>query len=185
MSSPEFNGTRKNVVKDARGTVLEIGFGSGHNLPFYTGVDHLYALEPSEELYAYAKERIANVVFPVTHLSSGAEDIGLPDASVDTVVSTWTLCSVADITQSLKEIKRVLKPGGRFFFAEHGVSQQSLWRMFQKIVTPFSRHCTGNCHLDRDIEKAICEAGLVINDIQKVKEDGRPLMVSYRGVAKK
>ncbi|MDB5238152.1 MAG: Methyltransferase type 11 [Candidatus Kaiserbacteria bacterium] len=185
MGSADFNQTRKAIAEQAKGTVLEIGFGSGYNIPFYNNVRKLFALEPSGELYAYAKNRIKSASFPVEYVSASAEEIPLPTASVDTVVSTWTLCSIPDLKRSLREVIRVLKPEGEFVFVEHGRSPKRLNSLAQSILTPISKHFTGNCHLDRQIDTYIREAGFDIQELIAMPEAGRPLMFSYRGVARK
>ena len=134
MRPAEFNETRTEVVKQARGAVLEIGFGSGYNLPFYKDVSKLYALDPSAELFAYAKDRISSVSFPVEYLQNSAENIPLEDNSIDAVVSTWSLCSIPDLSRALQEIKRVLKPDGKFYFIEHGQSPKRINSMVQKFT---------------------------------------------------
>jgi ubiquinone/menaquinone biosynthesis C-methylase UbiE len=183
MRSAEFNETRREVVRQATGTVLEIGFGSGYNVPFYTDIKKLYALDPSRELFAYAKERIAAAPFPVEYLQNSAEEIPLEDNSVDTVVSTWSLCSIPDLPKALKEIKRVLKFNGEFLFVEHGQSPKKINAAGQKMLTPVTRHFTGNCHLDRKIDDFITDSGLIMERIEMLPEEGRPLMFSYQGVA--
>jgi ubiquinone/menaquinone biosynthesis C-methylase UbiE len=183
MRPAAFNKTRAAIVRPAHGVVLEIGFGSGYNLPFYTHVEKLYALEPSAELYAYAQKRVAAATFPVKHLASSAEKIPLETSSVNTVVSTWTLCSIPDLAQALSEVRRVLKPGGQFLFVEHGQSPKTLNAVAQKILTPITRLYAGNCHLDRNIGTYIKDSGLRIEKLEAFPEDGRPLMFSYRGVA--
>ena len=185
MRSTEFNDTRSKVVDPAHGTVLEIGFGSGYNLPFYKNVTKLYALEPSEELFEYAKERIKSSPFPVEYLKCSAEDIPLEDNSIDTVVSTWTLCSIPDLSKTLEEIHRVLKPGGKFLFAEHGKHSKKINSIIQRLITPITKYFTGNCHLDRKIDVEIKKSGLIIETIQMSPEDSRPLKFSYRGIAVK
>ena len=183
MRPVEFNETRSKIVGPAQGIVLEIGFGSGYNLPFYKGVTRLYALDPSRELYNYATDRIASAQFPVEYLQCSAEDIPLENNSVDTAVSTWSLCSIPDLPKALKEIQRVLKPGGRFLFVEHGQSPKKMNSVVQKLVTPISRLYAGNCHLDRKIDDFIKDSGLVIESIEMSPEEGRSLMFSYQGVA--
>lgn len=185
MRPVEFNETRSKIVDPAQGIVLEIGFGSGYNLPFYKNVTKLYALEPSEELFEYAKERIESSPFSIEHLRCSAENIPLGDNSVDTVVSTWTLCSIPDVSKTLEEIHRVLKLGGKFLFVEHGKSPKKLNAFVQKIVTPVTRLYAGNCHLDRDINELIKNSKLKIESIGVSPEAGRPLMFSYRGIASK
>jgi len=183
MRSVEFNETRREVVHQASGTVLEIGFGSGYNLPFYKDIEKFYALDPSLELYIYAKDRIASASFPVEYLQNSAEKIPLEDNSIDTVVSTWSLCSIPDLPKALKEMKRVLKPDGKFFFIEHGQSPERINSVVQKLFTQVTRHFTGNCHLDRKMDDFIADSGLIIESLEMLPEEGRPLMFSYQGVA--
>ncbi len=185
MGSGEFNQARKEVAEKAMGIVLEIGFGSGYNVPFYKNIEKLYALEPSKELYDYAKERVKEAKFPIEYLQSPAEKIPLTSSAVDTVVSTWTLCSISDLPKALIEIARVLKPGGKFIFVEHGKSPKRLNYFIQKLLTPATKHFTGNCHMDREIDKYISDAGFELQELIKEPEDGRPLMFSYKGVAYK
>ncbi len=185
MRPAEFNETRSKVVSQARGTVLEAGFGPGYNLPFYKDINKLYALDPSLELFTYAKERIASASFSVEYLQNSAEKVPLENNSIDTVVSTWSLCSIPDLPKALKEIKRVLKPNGRFLFIEHGRSPHLINSVLQKLFTQVTRHCTGNCHLDRKIDDFISGSGLVIESVVMHPEEGRPLMFSYQGVAVK
>lgn len=185
MRPVEFSETRSKVVSPAKGMVLEVGFGSGYNLPFYKNTKKLYALDPSRELYSFALERIAAVSFPIEYLQDSAENIPLGDNTIDTVVSTWSLCSIPHPQKALGEVKRVLKPGGKFFFVEHGLSPKNINSTVQKMVTPVTRHFTGNCHLDRKMDALINGSGLVIENIEMSSEEGRPLMFSYCGVAVK
>lgn len=185
MGDPGFNETRAKVAREAQGTVLEIGFGPGYNLPFYQNVERLFALEPSQEIYKYAKKRIKSVTFPVEYLPNSAEEIPLPDGSVDSVVSTWTLCSIPNVGEALREIYRVLKPGRKFIFVEHGKSPKSFHTFLQHILTPITKQFTGNCHLNRDIEYLIKETGFILEKIEKYPEAGKPLMFSYNGIALK
>lgn len=186
MGREEMNEVRARVVADASGVVVEIGFGSGYNLPFYKNVTKFYALEPSAELFALGRERIEQSAFPVQHLQGGAEAISLPDNSVDTVVSTWTLCSVAHPEQVMREIYRVLVPGGKFIFFEHGLSSKELHAKVQKFVTPVRRHFTGNCHADRAIDTLIASAGFTVQNLKKFSpEEGSLLLFYYDGVAVK
>ena len=183
MGSEELKKIRKEVLKDANGTVLELGVGPGYNLAIYRGISKPYALEPSEELLKIAKSRANNLTFPVTFLNSGAEKIQLPDNSIDTVVSTWTLCSVKDLKQVLTEIARVLKPEGRFIFVDHGASPKTYLKVIQTLFTSVSKYFTGNCHCDRRIEDMIKEAGFHIQSISHPSEQGHPLIYNYQGIA--
>lgn len=172
---------RAEVVENTSGVVLEIGFGSGFNLSYYKNISKLYALEPSQELYDLGKERISKVSFSIIYLKESAEKISLPDNSIDSVVSTWTLCSIPNPQEALKEIRRVLKPGGSFYFIDHGRSPKKGTAFVQKVFTPFSNLCMGGCHLDRDIEKILLESGLKIQNMDKFYIEGMPLAFMYKG----
>jgi len=185
MRKKELENFRPSVVGIASGIVLEIGFGSGLNLPYYKNVTKLYALEPSAELYKIAQKEIKNVSFPVEHLQVSAEKIPLPDNSVDSVVSTWTLCTIPRPEIALKEILRVLKPGGKFSFIEHGKSPKNFTAKLQKWLTPVSKFIGGGCHLDREIDRLIREAGFNIQKMEQFREKFRPLLHGYKGVCKK
>lgn len=180
MRNPSLDLHRLDVVKDAHGTVLEIGFGSGLNLPYYSNIEKLYALEPSRELFDLAGK---DNLFPIEHLHAFAENIPLPDNSIDAAVSTWTMCSIPDVPGALQEIQRVLKPGGKLFFIEHGKSSRSGMYFLQKIFTPFSKRFAGGCHMDRDVERLILDSGFVIEKIEKFEQKSKPLGFMYKGVA--
>lgn len=182
MVAKDLEDVRKVVLQDAYGKTLEIGVGPGYNILLYTRVSKLYALEPSQELIDIAKNRSQSVNFPVQFLKAGAESIPLPDNSVDTVVSTWTLCSVNNIQTVLLEIKRVLIPGGKFIFVDHGASPKPNIHFLQKICTPITKHFTGNCHYDRRIQEHIKNAGFVIQKMEHSTEKFRPLIYNYQGV---
>ncbi len=182
MNKEDINKLRPDVVEDISGTVLEIGFGSGLNLPYYKDINKLYALEPSEELFNLSKDRIKEVKFPIEYIKASAEKIPFSDNSMDAVVSTFTVCSIHRVENALKEIYRILKPGGRFYFIEHGKSPKNFLFTIQKIITPVSKHLTGGCHLDRNIDDLIREAGLNLEKIEKFQEKYRPLMYLYRGI---
>lgn len=185
MNNKDFEKVRAGVVEPASGIVLEMGFGSGLNLPFYKNISKLYALEPSFEMYNLAKNRINNASFSVEHINASAEKIPLPANSVDTIVSTWSLCSIPNPTLALKEMLRVLKHEGKFLFKEHGASPKRLINKLQRLLTPFNKRFAGNCHLDRQIEKLINEAGFKITRIENAEEEHRPLFYSYKGIATK
>lgn len=184
MGGEELEKIRREVLKDASGAVLEIGVGPGYNISLYKNVSKLYALEPSEELIEIAKTRISTSVFPVEFLKAPGENIPLPDQSVDTVVSTWTLCSVTDPVKVLREIKRVLKQEGKFIFVEHGASPNIALRIVQTISTSLTKHFTGNCHYDREFDKLIKEVGFSIGKMEHPKERFKPLVYNYQGIAR-
>jgi ubiquinone/menaquinone biosynthesis C-methylase UbiE len=176
---------RPQVVSKAYGIVLEVGFGSGLNLPYYGSVIKLYALDPSEGLYSLAQERISHALFPVEYLQASAEEIPLPDSSVDSVISTWSLCSIPDIHRALSEVHRVLKPQGKFIFIEHGKSPKKFLSFLQRIVTPISKLIAGGCHMNREIDRLVTTAGFTLEEIERFTQKGKPLIVMYRGVAVK
>ncbi|MES2985966.1 MAG: class I SAM-dependent methyltransferase [Patescibacteria group bacterium] len=183
MGSKDFDTYRKDTASKANGIVLEIGFGSGLNLPYFTNVSKLYALDPSDELYTLAQERIYKVSFTIEQLQASAENIPLDTNSIDSVISTWTLCSIPYPEIALKEIFRVLKPSGKFLFIEHGKSPRSFITKIQNFLTPISKRVAGGCHMNRDIEKLILDAGFEIQQIEKFAQKSKPLAFMYQGVA--
>jgi ubiquinone/menaquinone biosynthesis C-methylase UbiE len=164
MGSQLLESYRQRLASQARGTVLELGFGSGLNLPYYDPhqVTRLFALEPEEGMLELAQQRSAQAAFPVEVLHAGAEQIPLPDRSVDTILCTWTLCTVPDIDRSLAEARRVLRPGGQFLFTEHGLSPEPQVARRQHRLTPFWKRCAGGCHLNREADALLEGAGFEI-----------------------
>src|SRR3989338_4550009 len=174
---------RPDVIHKAFGTVLEIGFGSGLNLPYYTHILKLYALDPSSELYDLAKKRISKASFSIEYIQASAEDIPLPPNSIDTVISTWNLCSIPHPESALKEIYRVLKPDGKFIFIEHGKSPRKSVAQWQKWLMPISKRLAGGCHINRKIDNLITDAGFEIQNLKTFQQKSTPLMFMYTGVA--
>ncbi|HET9466973.1 MAG TPA: class I SAM-dependent methyltransferase [Vicinamibacterales bacterium] len=174
-------------VPAARGEVLEVGIGSGLNIPFYTGaVTKLYGIDPSAELLARAAETAAKAPFPVELFNSSAEHIPLPDESVDTVVVTWSLCSIPNAPAALREMRRVLKPDGSLIFIEHGLSPDPAVEKWQNRLTPFWRPWTGGCHLNRKIDALVRDAGFTIADLRTEYVPGpRALTFMYEGRGRK
>jgi len=143
---------RAKVVGGAHGEVLEIGIGSGLNLPFYgEAVRQVVGVDPSAELLAMARRNAARAALPVELVCRSAERLPFRDASFDSAVMTWTLCSIADPAAALREIRRVLKPGAALFFVEHGLSCEPRVAAWQRRLTPLWRPLAGGCHLDRRI----------------------------------
>jgi ubiquinone/menaquinone biosynthesis C-methylase UbiE len=185
MSDKNFGKERSAVVENASGVVLEVGFGSGLNIPFYKNISKLYGLDPSSELYKIANERIKEANFPIEHIKASAENIPLPNDSVDTITSTWSMCTIPDPKLALKEMLRVLKPGGKFMFIEHGASPKKAIENLQKIFTPITKPFTGGCHMDRKIDELITNAGFEIISMKNSGEKYKPLYYLYKGVAVK
>ncbi|MHB8146703.1 MAG: class I SAM-dependent methyltransferase [Vulcanimicrobiaceae bacterium] len=177
---------RRRIVGSARGLVLEIGVGSGLNLPLYRReiVDEVIGLEPSAALREKALSAGRASVVPLQLLDARAEAIPLDDRSVDTVLTTWTLCSVAPIDAALAEIRRVLKPDGRLLFAEHGLAPDAYVRMWQRGLTPMWKRIGGGCHLDRPISVMIERAGFQIEQMKTGYVPGpKPMRFMYEGSA--
>ena len=171
---------RERVVGAAEGRVLEIGVGAGANLPFYgPGVGEIFGLDPSQRLL-----RVAREAGPMHPLEASAEAIPLDTGSVDTVVTTWTLCSIPDAHRALTEMRRVLKLGGRLLFVEHGLSPDARMRWFQNTLTPVWRRIGGGCHLNRPIDALIREAGWKMEKIDTGYLRGpNPMTYMYEGSA--
>lgn len=179
MCWPRFSKLRQQYLKDAGGRVLEVGFGSGLNLPHYTPrVTHLYALDPSEVGRQLAKKRIRSSSIPVEFVELEGTRFGLPDRSVDAVVSTWTLCTIPDPIAALKEIKRVLKPEGNYYFLEHGLSPDRSVARLQNLWNPIQKFCAGGCHVNREIDSLIRQAGFRILGYKRFYMEG-PKIFSY------
>ena len=187
MSREDAARLRAAHIPAARGVVLEAGIGSGLNIPFYTSaVTKLYGIDPSVELLALAKEKVLAAPFPIELISGSAEHVPLPAESIDTVVVTWSLCSIGDAPAALGEMRRVLKPGGAFIFVEHGLSPDQHVRKWQNRLTPFWRPWTGGCHLNRKIDDLVRDAGFTIIDLRREYVPGpRPLTFMYEGLALK
>lgn len=187
MSRDDATRLRAAYLPLARGHVLEIGIGSGLNIPFYTGaVTKLHGIDPSAELLARAAETATAAPFPVELLNTTAEHIPLPDESMDSVVVTWALCSIPDAAAALRDMRRVLKRDGSLIFVEHGLSPDPVVEKWQNRLTPFWRPWTGGCHLNKKIDDLVRAAGFTIADLRTEYVPGpRPLTFTYQGVARK
>lgn len=167
MRSRRLEPLRERQVAEARGRVLEVGIGSGLNLPFYRrDIEIVIGIDPSARLLAMARKHTAWMHFPVKLLHGSAEALPVEDRSIDSVVMTWTLCSVADPGQALAEIRRVLRPGGALVFVEHGQAPESDVRRWQDRLTPVWRRLAGGCHLNRPIGALIRRAGLELVQLE-------------------
>lgn len=156
LSDPTFAQYRQELLADVSGTVLEIGFGTGLNLAFYPDrIQHLTAIDANPGVHQLAQKRIQQSTIQVDHRVLNGEKLLFADRSFDSVVSTWTLCSIARVEQALQEIYRVLKPGGRFFFVEHGLSNEPNIQVWQNRLTPLQKRIADGCHLNRNIQKLV------------------------------
>ena len=186
MRNKETTRVREEWVPHARGNVLEIGIGSGLNLPFYSReVGRIYGLEPSPELRKLARTRSIGKDIHVEFFSQSAEEpIPLPDQSVDTVVTTWTLCSIPDPLRALRQMKKVLKPDGHLIFVEHGRAPDSGVAVWQDRLTPVWKRIGGGCHLNRKIDDLLLKAGFSIEELKTTYLPGpRPMTYTYQGLA--
>jgi len=186
MRNKQVTRYREKTIPAAKGRVLEIGAGSGLNLRFYgPQVQHLYALDPSARLLQMAKRRQPDAGFPVEYLETSAEEMALDSRSIDTVVSTWTLCSVPDAARALREARRVLKLGGLLLFTEHGYAPDPGVQAWQRRLDPLWTRMAGGCHLDRKIDRLIHEAGFDIVELTNEYLKGpRPMTYTYSGEAR-
>ena len=175
MQTASLMDKRRELLVPIEGEVLEIGFGTGLNIPFYGNVDSLYALEPNPDIYHLAIERVQHAPFYVKHVQSSAEKLPFADASLDHIVSTWTLCSIPNLDLALAEIYRALKPTGTFHLIEHvkhpnSVKLQSL----QTLLTPIQKRIGDGCHLNRNIEHHLLQAQFKFVEKEYFDADGIP-----------
>jgi ubiquinone/menaquinone biosynthesis C-methylase UbiE len=177
---------RQRTIETAQGLVLEVGVGSGLNLPLYgPAVTRVVGLDPSPELLRLASKRAADVVIPVSLLRASAEHLPLADAVFDTIIMTWTLCSIPNPMAALTEMRRVLGPGGRLIFVEHGLSPEIRVARWQHRLTPYWKRISGGCHLDRKTDDLIRAAGFQIDAIEMAYMQGpKPWTFMYQGSAK-
>jgi ubiquinone/menaquinone biosynthesis C-methylase UbiE len=176
---------RTRVIGAAEGRVVEIGIGSGANLPLYgSSVSEIIGIEPAPKLLRMAR-RASHRAVPVNFIEASAEAIPLDQHSVDTVVTTWTLCSIPHAGQALAEMRRVLRPGGKLLFVEHGLAPDERVRRWQNWLTPAWKHISGGCHLNRPIRTMIEGTGFRIDRLDTGYMRGpRPMTFMYEGSAR-
>jgi ubiquinone/menaquinone biosynthesis C-methylase UbiE len=177
---------RRRVVSAAEGRVLEVGIGSGLNLPLYgPAVRTVIGLDPSEELLRMARERAAATPIPVELLEASARAVPLDAASIATVVTTWTLCTIPDANRALGELRRVLKPGGALLFVEHGRAPEPGVALWQERLDPLWRRIAGGCHLNRKIDDLISSSGFRVDTLANARLPGpRTHTFLYEGRAR-
>jgi ubiquinone/menaquinone biosynthesis C-methylase UbiE len=187
MSNKDVARCRSEIIPQARGDVLEVGIGSGLNLPFYSNkAAQVRGVDPSIELLQMARKRAVSTSIPVELLNATAEQLPLPNQAVDTIVMTWTLCSIPDPSRALAEMLRVLKSWGNLLFVEHGVAPDPNVRAWQNRINPPWRAVAGGCNLNRKIDHLISAAGFRILQLDTSYLPG-PKMFSftYRGCAQR
>lgn len=186
MAGDEFLRLRKGLLASAHGEVLELGIGTGLNLPHYpetiTGLD---AVDPADLLPRTVAARSARLSFPVRIQRGTAETLPHTDRRFDTVVSTWTLCTIPDPILALQEVRRILKPGGRFLFLEHGKSDDRKIVAWQDRLNPIQKVIGCGCNLNRQVDRLITQAGLKITHLDRFSMQAVPRLAGemYRGTA--
>jgi SAM-dependent methyltransferase len=185
MRNSRLSSFRQATIGAARGRVLEIGIGSGLNLPLYCpAVDQVFGIDPSPELLDRAGMRIADAHVPVSLVQASAEQLPFADAAFDTLVMTWTLCSIRNPSAALAAMRRVLKLGGRLLFVEHGLSPEPRIIRWQRRLTPCWKRIGGGCHLDREMDDLIRAAGFRLHVLEAGYMPGpKPWTFMFQGVA--
>ena len=178
---------RRKIIPLATGRVLEIGIGSGLNVPHYDPdqVSHLWGLDPSREMWAIARKNAEEHHLDAEFIEAGAESIPLDDNAADTVVITYTLCTIPDVARALAEVKRVLNPQGSLLFCEHGEAPDASVRKWQERVSPLWSLVGGGCHLNRPIPRLLEASGFKSTDMQTMYVPGwKPACFNYWGTAR-
>ena len=172
---------RKKIVPFAKGEVLELGIGSGLNLPFYDldKINKIWGLDPSEELNSMAKKVARDIDVDVDLIIGGAEEIPLPENSIDTILLTYTLCTIPKVKDSIKEIERVLKPSGSMLFCEHGLAPDEKVAKWQQRLNPYWKKIVGGCNLNRDIPKIIQDSSFKITKLETMYLPSTPKFAGF------
>jgi SAM-dependent methyltransferase len=185
LGGRDLDAVRARVAAGLSGEVIEIGFGSGRNVPHYpAAVTRVRAVDPATAGRRLAAARVAESSVPVEYVGLDGQALPVDDASADHVLCTWTLCTIPDVGRALAEVVRVLRPGGRFHFVEHGLAPDPRVARWQRRLTPIQRRIAGGCHLDRPIDALITGAGLTITRLEHSwMRAPKPMGYLYEGVA--
>jgi ubiquinone/menaquinone biosynthesis C-methylase UbiE len=173
---------RRKVVPQAEGRVLEIGMGSGLNIPFYdpSRVEFVWGLEPSEGMRRRAEPRLAAAPFEIKWLGLPGEEIPLEDDSADTVLLTYTLCTILDFRTALAQMRRVLRPGGKLLFSEHGAAPDAAVRKWQDRINPVWKKLAGGCNINREVPGLLEEAGFKIRELDTMYLPSTPRIAAFQ-----
>lgn len=185
LSGKAMRQLRRRACEGLNGDVLEVGFGSGRNVPYYPAdVARVRAVDPATVGRKLAADRVAASPVPVDYIGLDGEQLPLDDHTVDHVLVTWTLCTIPDVDQALREIRRVLRPGGTLRFVEHGKAPDDNVARWQDRLTPVQRRLFGGCHLNRPIDALIERSGLTMTTLDARYEKGpKPFTYMLQGVA--
>lgn len=178
---------RRRVCEGLEGEVVEIGFGSGHNVPFYPeSVTRVAAVEPADVGWKLAEKRLRATSVPVERAGLDGQSLPFATDSFDSALSTWTLCTIPDVATALAEVRRVLKPGGTFHFLEHGLAPDEEVRRWQHRLEPMQKRVFGGCHLTRQVVGLLTAAGFEITEVESFYEDSTPKIMGADslGIAK-
>ena len=180
-STKPINYQRNKIVPHVRGTVLEIGIGSGLNIPYYnkSNIHKVYGLDPSSELCEMAEKTACDHKIDINFLVDSAEEIKLVSNTIDTILVTYTLCSIPNLNEALNEIKRVMKPEAKILFCEHGIAPDLKVRKWQNRINPLWSKMFGDCNINRDIPLILLDSGFKINNLQQMYLPSTPKIVGY------
>jgi ubiquinone/menaquinone biosynthesis C-methylase UbiE len=176
-----FHKQREKVVPCAHGRVVEIGIGTGLNLPHYDGnrVTEVIGIDPSERSWELAQERVAQVSFPVEYRALSGDKLPLEDDSMDSAVITYSLCTIPDPVAALVELKRVVKPGGEIWFSEHALAPDADVQKWQNRINPLWMRIAGGCHINRNIPNLFEAAGIAIADLKSMYLPKSPRIAGF------
>lgn len=187
LGGKDFAKVRGRVAAGLSGQVLEVGFGSGPNVPHYpSDVDRVLAVDPATVGRKLAAGRVAASPVPVEYVGLDGSSLPVGAESIDHVLMTWTMCTIPDVDSALGEILRVLRPGGEMHFAEHGLSPDPKVARWQDRLTPFQRRVAGGCHLNRPIDRLVAQAGFTVTRMDNFYMKGpKPMGYMFEGLATK